>query len=87
VLVPARPGITNALGCVVADLRHDYVRTDEQVRSPRAGRRTRCPAYPAEAQIGRGPRPRSTREGVAVRELRSRCCTRPTCSSRARATS
>jgi N-methylhydantoinase A len=27
VLVPCRPGITNALGCVVADLRHDYVRT------------------------------------------------------------
>src|SRR5471030_1568920 len=27
VLVPARPGITNALGCVVADVRHDYVRT------------------------------------------------------------
>ena len=27
VLVPVRPGITNALGCVVADLRHDYVRT------------------------------------------------------------
>ena len=27
VLVPARPGITNALGCVVADLRHDFVRT------------------------------------------------------------
>lgn len=27
VLVPARPGMTNALGCVVADLRHDYVRT------------------------------------------------------------
>ncbi len=27
VLVPARPGITNAIGCVVADLRHDYVRT------------------------------------------------------------
>ena len=27
VIVPARPGITNALGCVVADLRHDYVRT------------------------------------------------------------
>lgn len=27
VLVPARPGITNALGCVVADMRHDYVRT------------------------------------------------------------
>ena len=27
VLIPARPGLTNALGCVVADLRHDYVRT------------------------------------------------------------
>ena len=27
VLVPARPGITNALGCVVADLRRDFVRT------------------------------------------------------------
>ncbi len=27
VLVPARPGITNALGCVVADLRHDFVKT------------------------------------------------------------
>ena len=27
VLIPARPGITNALGCMVADLRHDYVRT------------------------------------------------------------
>jgi N-methylhydantoinase A len=30
VLVPARPGITNALGCIVADLRHDYVRTLNQ---------------------------------------------------------
>ena len=27
VLIPGRPGITNALGCVVADLRHDFVRT------------------------------------------------------------
>jgi len=27
VLVPCRPGITNALGCVVADLRHDFVHT------------------------------------------------------------
>ncbi|MGE0659062.1 MAG: hydantoinase/oxoprolinase family protein [Reyranellaceae bacterium] len=26
-LVPVRPGITNALGCVVSDLRHDFVRT------------------------------------------------------------
>jgi N-methylhydantoinase A len=27
VLVPARPGLTNALGCAVADLRHDFLRT------------------------------------------------------------
>jgi N-methylhydantoinase A len=27
VLVPARPGLTNALGCLVADLRHDVVNT------------------------------------------------------------
>ncbi|MFT5439104.1 MAG: N-methylhydantoinase A, partial [Alphaproteobacteria bacterium] len=27
VLVPARPGITNAVGCIVADVRHDYVNT------------------------------------------------------------
>ena len=27
VMVPARPGITNAIGCVVADLRHDFVNT------------------------------------------------------------
>ncbi|MFN3549825.1 MAG: hydantoinase/oxoprolinase family protein, partial [Mesorhizobium sp.] len=30
VVIPARPGITNALGCVVADLRHDFVRTVNQ---------------------------------------------------------
>ena len=27
VVIPARPGITNAFGCVVADVRHDYVNT------------------------------------------------------------
>ena len=27
VLIPARPGMTNALGCIVADLRHDFVTT------------------------------------------------------------
>lgn len=30
ILVPRRPGITNALGCVVADLRHDFVQTVNQ---------------------------------------------------------
>ncbi|MFP1632589.1 hydantoinase/oxoprolinase family protein [Zhengella sp. ZM62] len=27
VLVPPRPGMTNALGCIVADMRHDFVNT------------------------------------------------------------
>lgn len=27
ILIPPRPGITNAIGCVVADLRHDFTRT------------------------------------------------------------
>ncbi len=27
IVMPARPGITNALGCVVSDLRHDFVNT------------------------------------------------------------
>jgi N-methylhydantoinase A len=27
VLIPARPGLTNALGCAIADLRHDFVAT------------------------------------------------------------
>jgi len=27
VVVPVRPGMTNAIGCVVADVRHDFVRT------------------------------------------------------------
>lgn len=30
VLVPARPGLTNAIGCAVADLRHDFVTTVNQ---------------------------------------------------------
>jgi N-methylhydantoinase A len=27
VLIPARPGLTNAIGCIVADVRHDFTRT------------------------------------------------------------
>lgn len=27
VMIPARPGITSAVGCITADLRHDYVNT------------------------------------------------------------
>jgi N-methylhydantoinase A len=38
VIVPARPGITNALGCIVADLQHDFVRTvNRPVQAVEAG--------------------------------------------------
>ena len=66
VLVPARPGITNALGCVVADLRHDYVRTVNMPLSvlddATVARIYAEQSAEGEATIGR--------EGVPVRELR-----------------
>ena len=46
VLVPARPGLTNALGCVVADLRHDFVAT---VNQPLAASTTAAVARRARA--------------------------------------
>ena len=66
VLVPARPGITNALGCVVADLRHDYVRTVNKplsaIDDATVARISAEQSAEGEATIGR--------EGVPVRELR-----------------
>ena len=54
VLVPARPGITNALGCVVADLRHDFVRTLEPpARRPRHRRGPRHPRRPGGRRAAR----------------------------------
>jgi N-methylhydantoinase A len=65
VLVPARPGVTNALGCVVADLRHDYVRS---VNLPLAELdMTAAHAILAE-QFEEGRRT-IDREGVAVEEI------------------
>jgi N-methylhydantoinase A len=66
VLVPARPGITNALGCVVADLRHDYVRT---VNKPLSALDDATVARIYAEQTAEG---QSTiaGEGVPVRELR-----------------
>jgi len=66
VLVPARPGITNALGCVVADLRHDYVRTVNKplsaIDDATVARIYAEQSAEGEATIGR--------ECVPVRELR-----------------
>lgn len=67
VLVPARPGITNALGCVVADLRHDFVRT---VNKPLSQIDDSTIARIYAEQVAEGERT-IEREGVPVRELRA----------------
>ena len=65
VLVPARPGITNALGCVVADLRHDYVRT---VNKPLSAIDDKLVSGIYAEQMAEG-RATIEREGVPVRAL------------------
>ena len=65
VLVPARPGIANAIGCVTADLRHDFVRT---VNTPLADLAIADVGAVLEAQIAEG-RDMIDREGVAVEEV------------------
>ena len=82
VLIPARPGLTNALGCVVADLRHDFVATVNQPLEALADGRVGA-VFAAQIAAGRAL---LARENVADRAA-SRRCTAPTCSSRARATS
>ncbi len=64
-LLPARPGITNALGCVVADLRHDYVRT---VNKPVASLPDMLVREVLQGQIAEG-RDTIARDGVAVEEI------------------
>jgi N-methylhydantoinase A len=66
VLVPARPGITNALGCVVADLRHDYVRTVNRPLSL-LDDATIAAIYAEQAAEGEAT---VRSEGVPLRELR-----------------
>ena len=83
VLVPARPGITNALGCVVADLRHDYRAHDQQAAvGARRCRRSRG-IYAEQATEGR----RDHRQGRRAGARAAPRAAAPTCSSRARATS
>lgn len=62
VLIPARPGITNALGCVVADLRHDFVNT---VNKPVSALNMAQVQAILGAQIAEG-RATLAREGVSV---------------------
>ena len=65
VLVPARPGITNALGCVIADFRHDFVTT---LNTPLS---VLDPARLAEVLLAQAAEGEAmiARERVAVREL------------------
>jgi N-methylhydantoinase A len=65
VLVPARPGITNALGCLAADVRHDYVNT---VNVPVADLDMAQVKAIFEAQIEEG-RATILREGVEVTDI------------------
>ena len=64
-LIPARPGLTNALGCVVADLRHDFVATVNQPLEALAEGRI---AEVFSAQIAAG-RALLARENVAVERV------------------
>jgi len=61
-LIPMRPGITNALGCAAADLRHDYVNT---VNKPLVSLDEPLVKRTLEAQIAEG-RATLAREGVAI---------------------
>jgi N-methylhydantoinase A len=65
-LVPMRPGITNALGCVVADLRHDFVNTVNQPVGSLDPGKVRALI---ESQVEEG-RKLLLREGVAVQGTR-----------------
>lgn len=65
VLIPARPGLTNALGCAVADVRHDFVRTVNRALPEVADDLVR---QVLEAQIADG-RATIERERVAVERI------------------
>ena len=83
VLVPARPGLTNALGCLVADLRQDFVNTLNAPLDALDMARGRATRSRAQRERGRArSTPPSRSEIVETR----RACTAPTCSSAARRT-
>jgi len=65
ILIPAKPGLTNALGCLVADVRHDYVRT---VNKPVAALDMAAVKRILEEQIAEG-KATIAREGVAIEKL------------------
>ena len=79
VVVPARPGLTNALGCLVADLRQDFVNT---INAPLDRLDMAVVARDARAQRDEGETTDMRRAGRDRGD--GRACTPPTCSSAAR---
>lgn len=65
VLIPARPGLTNAFGCLIADLRHDFVRT---VNRPLASLRARDLRTILAESVAEG-RAILAEEGLALEEV------------------
>lgn len=65
VVMPARPGITNALGCVVSDLRHDFVNT---INTPLERLNIDLVGETLNQQVEEGRR-MIERDGVATEEL------------------
>ena len=65
-LIPARPGITNALGCALADLRRDYVNT---VNQPLASLDPALVQKILEGHVADG-RALIEREGIPVEKVR-----------------
>ncbi len=65
VMIPARPGITSAVGCITADLRHDYVNT---LNAPLAEADMGAVRAILERQAADG-RATIEQEGVAVGEI------------------
>ena len=65
-IIPARPGITSAIGCIVADVRHDYVNS---VNAPVDTLDMDQVVTILEAQMAEGRRT-IAREGIAVEDLR-----------------
>ena len=65
VMIPARPGITSAVGCITADIRHDYVNT---VNAPLAEADMGSVRAILERQAADG-RATIEQEGVAVGEI------------------
>lgn len=65
VLIPVRPGLTNALGCLVADVRHDFVKSFNR---PLKDLRDEDLANCLREQIAQG-RAAIARDGIAVSEI------------------